>query len=473
MGSSISNLVFQPPQVSYAHAGKHLKWIKTVSGVEIPAFFIDRKARVTILFSHGNAEDIGMVFEWFKDFTKILKVNILAYDYEGYGKTPGKPTEAKCYENIDAAFDYLTMEKGIRPECIILYGRSLGSGPSCYLAAKLAKQGVSLGGLVLQSALLSIYRVAFNFRYTMWGDCFSNIDRIGLVKCPVYIIHGTRDEIVPFWNGEDLFLAAPIQWRASPFWVENAGHNNIETIYFEDKIFFTRFQEFLDGHVVEYKPKGTNLGSQMFQSPDENDLDESTTNNKTINIIASNPRQEESKAFHEYENKRAAELELARLQQEAEHKRAAELELARSLLSSGDADSNDQVTIDPASTECICAGRGVNVSANSDELNWGVGDFSFSTAQEDQNVTEEDVMLIEKVVSLDSRETDVGLRQVVPSILSPPSWSAPITADVQSPSRNNFLPSSIQEGDIALIVSRAEEEAKREFDKLFDNDGVE
>lgn len=53
--------------------------------------------------------------------------------------------------------------------------------------------------------------------------------RIGSVTCPVFVVHGTRDEIVPFWNGEELFLATPVCWRAKPFWVEGAGHNNIET----------------------------------------------------------------------------------------------------------------------------------------------------------------------------------------------------------------------------------------------------
>jgi fermentation-respiration switch protein FrsA (DUF1100 family) len=50
------------------------------------------------------------------------------------------------------------------------------------------------------------------------------------VSCPIFVIHGTRDEIVPFWNGEELFLAAPIQWRACPYWVEKAGHNDVELV---------------------------------------------------------------------------------------------------------------------------------------------------------------------------------------------------------------------------------------------------
>ncbi|CAM9479661.1 unnamed protein product, partial [Ectocarpus fasciculatus] len=249
MGGTVSGLLFQPPAVSYAHASKHLIWLKSTDGADFPGFFIDRKAKVTILFSHGNAEDIGMIYEWFTEFTKKLKVNLFAYDYEGYGKAVGPPSEQKCYNNIDSAFEYLITQRRMAPESIVLYGRSLGSGPSCYLAEKLSRQGISIGGLVLQSALLSVYRVAFYFRFTMWGDSFPNLDRIRNVACPVFIIHGTRDEIVPFWNGEDLFLNAPIEWRACPYWVEKAGHNNVEMSFKEENLFFKRFSEFLQDHI--------------------------------------------------------------------------------------------------------------------------------------------------------------------------------------------------------------------------------
>lgn len=76
------------------------------------------------------------------------------------------------------------------------------------------------------------------------------MNRISGVACPVYIIHGTRDEIVPFWNGEDLFLAVPVMWRAKPYWVDGAGHNNIETLLREEGIFFMRMREFIDEWVI-------------------------------------------------------------------------------------------------------------------------------------------------------------------------------------------------------------------------------
>ena len=214
MGNTLTQLVFQPPEITYIHARKNLIWLHTKKAVKIPAFYLDRRSSVTVLFSHGNAEDLGMIFEHCVEFTKVMNVNLLAYDYEGYGKAGGVPSESNCYEDIDAAYTYLINILHQNPQNIVLYGRSLGSGPSCYLAERLSKSGIRLGGLVLQSSLLSVYRVAFNFRFTLPGDMFPNVDRIANICCPLLVIHGTRDEIVPFWNGESLFLEAPIQWRA-------------------------------------------------------------------------------------------------------------------------------------------------------------------------------------------------------------------------------------------------------------------
>ena len=170
MGDTISSLLFQPPPPTYLHPSRHF-WLNTSEGSRIPAFFIERpNAQVTILFSHGNAEDLGMIYDWFNDLARVLRVNIMAYDYTGYGKSNGVPQEESCYADIEAAFQYLLEVRRVQPEQVVLYGRSLGSGPSCYLAAKSAKEGQSVGGVILQSPLLSAYRVAFDFRFTMVGD---------------------------------------------------------------------------------------------------------------------------------------------------------------------------------------------------------------------------------------------------------------------------------------------------------------
>lgn len=224
---------------------------------KIPAFFIRRRnATQTLLFSHGNAEDLGMMYNRMKDLAMVLGVNIMAYDYTGYGLSiPGPahgnssnrsnasggeggkglnegPSENMIYRNIEAAFHYLTKVRKIPPHQIILYGRSLGSGPSCYLAAKSALNGESVGGLILHSPFLSVYKVVADLNgldLGLVGDLFHNEKRARNVRCPTLIIHGKEDEVVPFWHAPRLLAAVPPEFRAQPFYVENMGHNQIES----------------------------------------------------------------------------------------------------------------------------------------------------------------------------------------------------------------------------------------------------
>ena len=194
-----------------------------------------------------------MIYDWFNDLARVLRVNIMAYDYSGYGKSNGYPCEEYVYADIEAAYQYLLQVKKISPESIVLYGRSLGSGPSCYLASKTAKEGRSVAGVILQSPLLSAFRVAFNFRFTMVWDKFPNIDYAPHIRCPVFIVHGTQDEVVPFYHGQDLFLSLKQCWRAKPFWVVGAGHNNIEALLRPSGAFVDRLVEFLDIHISARK----------------------------------------------------------------------------------------------------------------------------------------------------------------------------------------------------------------------------
>lgn len=235
MGSAITKIVFQPPDATYTK-DPNLIWLHTSEHEVIPAFFIDRDAKFTLLFSHGNAEDIGMIIQYFRELSHILEVNIFAYEYTGYGMSTGEPYEQALYADIEAAFKYLRDIIGIPWTEVVLYGRSIGSGPSIHLATKTAVRA-----MVLQSPLLSIYRVAIHSRVTLPGDMFPNIDRIGKVACPTYIIHGTKDEIVPFWHAEDLVRSCRTSYP--PYVVENGGHNNLEIIARQP--FYDNYQKFL------------------------------------------------------------------------------------------------------------------------------------------------------------------------------------------------------------------------------------
>jgi fermentation-respiration switch protein FrsA (DUF1100 family) len=237
MGGAITKIVFQPPEATYTK-DPNLIWLQTPEHEVIPAFFIDRDAKFTLLFSHGNAEDLGMIIQYFREVSHILEVNIFAYEYTGYGMATGEPGEEAILADVETAFKYLRDIIGVSWKEIVLYGRSIGSGPTIHLATRTAVRA-----MVLQSPLLSIYRVAMNSHFTLPGDMFPNVDKIQQVRCPTYVVHGTKDEIIPHWHAEELVRNCRKGVAYPLYMVENGGHNNLEIIARQP--FYDNFAKFL------------------------------------------------------------------------------------------------------------------------------------------------------------------------------------------------------------------------------------
>ncbi|TYI17527.1 hypothetical protein ES332_A07G030600v1 [Gossypium tomentosum] len=189
----------------------------------IATFWRHPVARLTLLYSHGNAADLGQMHELFNELRAHLRVNIMSYDYSGYGASTGKPTEFNTYYDIEAVYNCLKKEYGVKQEDLIVYGQSVGSGPTLYLASRVKK----LGGVVLHSAILSGIRVLYPVKMTFWFDIFKNIDKIRRVQCPVLVIHGTDDEIVDWSHGKRLWELSKEKY--DPLWVKGGGHCNLET----------------------------------------------------------------------------------------------------------------------------------------------------------------------------------------------------------------------------------------------------
>lgn len=198
--------------------------LDTKGGNKIVATFWKHPVgRFTILYSHGNAADLGQMQELFIELRAHLRVNIMSYDYSGYGASTGKPSEYNTYHDIEAVYNCLKNDYGVKEEDLILYGQSVGSGPTLHLASRLQR----LRAVVLHSAILSGIRVLYPVKLTFWFDIFKNIDKIRNVSCPVLVIHGTNDEIVDLSHGKRLWELAKEKY--DPLWIKGGGHCNLET----------------------------------------------------------------------------------------------------------------------------------------------------------------------------------------------------------------------------------------------------
>ncbi|XVE72107.1 hypothetical protein DITRI_Ditri11bG0011800 [Diplodiscus trichospermus] len=152
----------------------------------------------------------------------LISLLFSRYDYSGYGQSTGKPSECNTYADIEAAYKCLKEQYGVKDEQLILYGQSVGSGPTVDLASRLP----NLRGVVLHSPILSGMRVLYPVKRTYWFDIYKNIDKIGAVNCLVLVIHGTADEVVDCSHGKQLWELC--KHKYDPLWVNGGGHCNLE-----------------------------------------------------------------------------------------------------------------------------------------------------------------------------------------------------------------------------------------------------
>ena len=210
-------LLFPVPPRSYRDDSLVIKL--PVEGVgEVSAVLLRHPGtRRTILYSHGNGEDLGHIMPRLAQL-RDAGFNVFAYDYPGYGTSDGRPSQSGVYASAQAALQYLTTRLRLQPDEVILYGRSLGAAPSIWLAAR-----NDVGGLITESAFTSAFRVPVPIRL-LWWDRFDNLALLDEVQCPMLIIHSTGDEVVPFHHSARLLAAAPPH---SMFLFLDTRHNDV------------------------------------------------------------------------------------------------------------------------------------------------------------------------------------------------------------------------------------------------------
>ncbi len=183
-------------------------YFSTEDNIKLNAWFVPAKdSRFTVLFCHGNGGNICHRIEKIQ-MLNTLGLDVFIFDYRGYGKSGGRPSEKGFYRDVSAAYEYLIYEKKISPDRIVLYGESLGGAVAIDLAAR-----ARVKALITESTFSStkdVARVIYPyFPVFLISSKFDSLDKIKNIKVPKLIIHSQNDEIVPFAQSEKLFNAAP------------------------------------------------------------------------------------------------------------------------------------------------------------------------------------------------------------------------------------------------------------------------
>lgn len=182
--------------------------LQAEDGTELSAWYVPADgAEHVILFCHGNGGNISHRLDSLHLFHR-MGLSVLMFDYRGYGRSKGKPSEEGTYQDARAAWDFLADERQISPDRIIIHGRSLGGA----VAARLAKDRQAKA-LILESTFTSVPKMGaelYPYLPIRWLCRFSYDTQSILpeIECPVLVIHSPEDDLVAISHGRALFEAA-------------------------------------------------------------------------------------------------------------------------------------------------------------------------------------------------------------------------------------------------------------------------
>ncbi|MBN1289555.1 MAG: alpha/beta hydrolase [Actinobacteria bacterium] len=217
-------------------------WIETSDDTRIHGlWWPEPSGKPALLFLHGNAQE---VYSWslIREELSPLNLRMLLIDYRGYGKSEGEPGEQGLYLDGAGAVDWLN-SAGIDDKDILVFGKSLGGAIACELASNR-----SFKGLILESTFTSLDSVAqYLFpavvAFSPEIDSYDSIGKIGSIECPLLVIHGENDDLIPVEEGKALFNMA--NEPRELFIVKGAGHNDVSAVAGAE--YAERIAEWLEG----------------------------------------------------------------------------------------------------------------------------------------------------------------------------------------------------------------------------------
>ena len=220
-------------------------YLTASDGTRIHGWHIPGRSGVTLLWFHGNAGNISHRLDNILILNQRLGVSALIIDYRGYGLSEGKPSEKGLYMDAEAAFGYLIDELGLEAERdVVLFGRSLGVGVAVEMGTRYKVKGV-----ILESGFTSIREMAessgsplpISLVLTLFEARYDSLSKIGRVESPVMVLHGDRDDTVPYWMAEKLYASA--SEPKTLYRIRGASHN--DTYHVGGDAYFKALEDFI------------------------------------------------------------------------------------------------------------------------------------------------------------------------------------------------------------------------------------
>ena len=212
--------------------------VRTVDGVKIHArWYPHPDAAGVLLYCHGNAGNLEQCGPVMLRFADSLHRSVLIFDYPGFGRSEGNPTEAGCYASAEAAYDWLTRVKGIAPNQIAICGESLGGGVAVELACKRSHQALVL--IRTFTSVPDVAKATLSSAPALMVNRFDSLKKIAACPAPIFLAQADRDHVIPYAHGEALRDACRGPMRF--YRLEGLDHNDPLPVGF-----FRELRGFLD-----------------------------------------------------------------------------------------------------------------------------------------------------------------------------------------------------------------------------------
>ena len=183
-------------------------------------------SKQTVLYCHSRTGNLGLALPStaIADWQREIGASLFIFDYPGYGRSKGSPSEAGCYAAADAAYDWLVHSQGITPERITLFGESLGGGVATDLALRRSHRALVLAKTFTSIPDMARTRLLTSASASLVHNSFDNLSKIDRCPGPIFIAHGDHDRLIPLPQSQQLYQRAPEPKRF--FFLKSCDHND-------------------------------------------------------------------------------------------------------------------------------------------------------------------------------------------------------------------------------------------------------